>query len=501
MAMTDNLSFLVTHIRKSFITSDDTQMCELIIENEDVSEKDWDPVAKRWKMITKHQPGQNPELAQSFDIVPDMDFGAHRRRSNTLMRLDRMKRDKQAKRDIKHIQWKNNKVEMTDDDITEMFGKREIRKKDTKRTSSLSEQLETSISIPDNPFKDYARFDGRNYPSIQVKKIGIFLTMLDEDERAFPMVVVVLSTSKVIELIGLICWQYNNENRKPKLKEDLDIYDLYIAEDDGEVDNDFPAIDKREPISKFGFTRMALVEKVQPSTPKDYIFVTVNMPGKGSTKIQVENQSIKMKEILAKVVKRRVGTKTKGLDYNLEKQSEAGVPVDLELSLNAMDTLEFCLLRENSKRGDIPDSNVELEPSMLESLGSFQYKTYRASMPQKLFSRSKEVQLGISREQIEIDPVSNRKAANQKAYTYDMDAIAACDMLDEKSTGKGLFRLVFQQTNGKFDHHDFEADVSTAKEIVSKVGSILEFISSRARKDYLSEKSKKKNRKSFYLDT
>jgi hypothetical protein len=38
-----------------------------------------------------------------------------------------------------------------------------------------------------------------------------------------------------------------------------------------------------------------------------------------------------------------------GLSYNLEKQSEAGVAVDLDANLAHMDTLEFCLVRENSK--------------------------------------------------------------------------------------------------------------------------------------------------------
>jgi len=36
MAMLDDRAFLVTHIRNSFITSDDTGMCELILENEDL---------------------------------------------------------------------------------------------------------------------------------------------------------------------------------------------------------------------------------------------------------------------------------------------------------------------------------------------------------------------------------------------------------------------------------------------------------------------------------
>ena len=36
-------------------------------------------------------------------------------------------------------------------------------------------------------------------------------------------------------------------------------YRLHIAEDDGEVDSDFPCLDIREPVSKFGFCKLALM--------------------------------------------------------------------------------------------------------------------------------------------------------------------------------------------------------------------------------------------------
>lgn len=35
MAMMDNKEFLISHIRNSFITSDDTGMCEMIIDVDD----------------------------------------------------------------------------------------------------------------------------------------------------------------------------------------------------------------------------------------------------------------------------------------------------------------------------------------------------------------------------------------------------------------------------------------------------------------------------------
>lgn len=46
--------------------------------------------------------------------------------------------------------------------------------------------------------------------------------------------------------------------------EDITKYGLYITEDDGEVDWDFPCLDPRETISKYEFTTLALVE-MKPS--------------------------------------------------------------------------------------------------------------------------------------------------------------------------------------------------------------------------------------------
>ena len=60
-------------------------------------------------------------------------------------------------------------------------------------------------------------------------------------------------------------------------RENLDLFALHIAEDDGEVDMDFPKLDKREPISKFGFGKLALVEKEgsKSNDPKSSIVVTM----------------------------------------------------------------------------------------------------------------------------------------------------------------------------------------------------------------------------------
>lgn len=125
------------------------------------------------------------------------------------------------------------------------------------------------------------------------KKIDVYLSMQMAQEKVHPMTVVTIANARVHDLIGLICWQYTSEGREPKLKwvwtdvlflsryvllsktltigvvlrsapvcsENVEAYCLHIAEDDGEVDTDFPPLDSNEPIHKFGFSTLALVEK------------------------------------------------------------------------------------------------------------------------------------------------------------------------------------------------------------------------------------------------
>lgn len=78
-----------------------------------------------------------------------------------------------------------------------------------------------------------------------------------------PLEVVIVSTAKVQDLIGLICWQYTNEGREPKLNHDINRYCLRIAEDNGEVDPDFTSLNPKEPLSKFNFPSLALTEKTE----------------------------------------------------------------------------------------------------------------------------------------------------------------------------------------------------------------------------------------------
>ncbi|XP_016093759.1 target of rapamycin complex 2 subunit MAPKAP1-like [Sinocyclocheilus grahami] len=81
--------------------------------------------------------------------------------------------------------------------------------------------------------------------------------------------------------------------------------------------------------------------------------------------------------------------------YRLEKQTEPNVAVDLDSTLESQGTMEFCLVRENSSRGE--ESSEEDPPiditTVQDMLSSHHYKSFKISMIHKLRFTT-DVQLG-----------------------------------------------------------------------------------------------------------
>ncbi|XP_053403288.1 target of rapamycin complex 2 subunit MAPKAP1-like [Mercenaria mercenaria] len=155
----DNKEFLISHIRNSFITSDDTGMCEMIIDVDD-HEQHRNGLASDSGMESSDN-----ELSHSYDILPDMDFDhPHRRRSNTAQRLERMKKEKRNQSKVKNIPWKDANLQYNAEEKGHLFEKKDLsplKWSDTSLISRLSEQLDSSASMGENPFLEYAKFDGK----------------------------------------------------------------------------------------------------------------------------------------------------------------------------------------------------------------------------------------------------------------------------------------------------------------------------------------------------
>ncbi|XP_068104053.1 target of rapamycin complex 2 subunit MAPKAP1 [Hyperolius riggenbachi] len=464
MAFLDNPLIILAHIRQSHVTSDDTGMCEMVLIDHDVDlEKlhSSSVPADNTSQVQGNGETQGYIYSQSLDITSSWDFGI-RRRSNTAQKLERLRKERQNQIKCKNVQWKDRNTSHSAEELSSLFEKKNFTEKSPRsgKPSILSVRLEQCPLQLNNPFNEYSKFDGKGHVgTTATKKIDVYLSMQTSQDKLLPMTVVTIANAKVHDLIGLICWQYTTEGREPKLNDNVDAYCLHIAEDDGEVDTDFPPLDSNEPIHKFGFSTLALVEKY--SSPnlaaKQSLFVRINA-AHGFSLIQVDSTSVTMREILEKALKRRRGSqRNSGPQYRLEKQNQPNIPVDLDSTLESQNSLEFCLVRENSSRGEEPqEEETQIDIATVQDmLSSHHYKSFKVSMIHRL------------------------------RFTTDVQL------------GHAMFKLTYLN-NHDYKHLYFESDAATVNEIVLKVNYILESRASTARADYFAQKQRKLTRRTSF---
>uniref|UniRef100_A0A3P8V7P0 MAPK associated protein 1 n=1 Tax=Cynoglossus semilaevis TaxID=244447 RepID=A0A3P8V7P0_CYNSE len=471
MAFLDNPGIILAHIRQSHVTSDDTGMCEMVLIDQDVDLEKCQLALVPGSKGSSVKDNHACDLSQSMDITSSWDFGI-RRRSNTAQRLERLRKERQNQIKCKNIQWKERSSSQSAEDLGSLFEKRDFkdRPRTTGTKSTLSLRLEQCPQQLNNPFNEYSKFDGKGHiGTTATKKIDVYLSMQIAQEKVHPMTVVTIANARVHDLIGLICWQYTSEGREPKLNENVNAYCLHIAEDDGEVDTDFPPLDSNEPIHKFGFSTLALVEKYSSPglTSRQSLFVRINA-AHGFSLIPVDSRKVTMKEILQKALKKRKGSQ-KGSGSRGEESSEEDPPIDIT--------------------------------TVQDMLSSHHYKSFKISMIHKLRFTT-DVQLGISGEKLEIDPVTNQKTSTkfwirQKPISIDSDHLCACDLVEERSPNHAIFKLTYL-SNHDYKPLYFESDAATVNEIVLKVNYILESRASTSRADYFAQKQRKLSRRTSF---
>ena len=299
------------------------------------------------------------ENAQSFDIVSNMDiFGSHRRRSNTAQRLERLRLEKKNKAKVKVVRWSNTTENQSfnDQDLDYYFPVKDVEKlkleKESRSTkkSLLSKQMQRYPTAPVNPFNEYSKFDARiSETNGNSKRLTIYLTMLGE-ERKKPLYVEVVNTAKIHELIGLICWQFTNmQEGKEPLKSNVSHYCLRIAEENGEVDPDFPCLNANELVSKFGFPILALEERKIDEESSPWITIHIDQV---FTKIEPSADAT-MEYVLNAVMKKRKDILDAGKTYVLK-------------SMNGLEEIDL-----NSKLSEVKEKEFRLVPAEGELFGRF----------------------------------------------------------------------------------------------------------------------------------
>ncbi|KAJ8985641.1 hypothetical protein NQ317_015137 [Molorchus minor] len=217
--------------------------------------------------------------------------------------------------------------------------------------------------------------------------------MLPQQQRNYPIHICCIATAKIQDLIGLILLKFSTNHGDSGISfKPVANYGLYICEEDGEVDRDFPCLDPKECVAKFGFTCLGFVEHKEGQK-------SVTFPDDGQNPPSIEELS-----------RSRTTLEKSKADENRQKND-----------LLAMD--------EHNRRMEAP-----------------LYQSFKVIMLNKVKPKV-EVHLGISGERIEIDPVQQKSSKllpfKQKAVSHSMDTIAWCEINDIRSS-RSSFRIVYK---------------------------------------------------------
>ncbi|KAL1406972.1 Component of a membrane-bound complex containing the Tor2p kinase [Vanrija albida] len=98
-------------------------------------------------------------------------------------------------------------------------------------------------------------------PTVPSMSLSVFFPHSEDPSE--PIEIKVRKDATVEEVTGHGLWKYWDEGREPKLEEEEDMstvgWGLRIVEDDGEVDEDFPPLDREGQISRFGYAEFGIV--------------------------------------------------------------------------------------------------------------------------------------------------------------------------------------------------------------------------------------------------
>ncbi|CAH1988909.1 unnamed protein product [Acanthoscelides obtectus] len=102
MALYDNKYWLLSHIRNSFISTDDTGMCELVMAGEG---KDIKFHLSNMELYPDPEDSDDEEDDfESYDLPLDMDFST-RERSSTKVQLEKLDQARKKVGRMRHIRW------------------------------------------------------------------------------------------------------------------------------------------------------------------------------------------------------------------------------------------------------------------------------------------------------------------------------------------------------------------------------------------------------------
>ena len=404
MAFYDNKLWLLSHIHNSFISSDDTGVCEMVMGGGGFREEL--EVVARTQGLTSYLPvvlaGEEEEDEQGRGS-PDIKAGPGRREraATTALQLQqKLARDEKGAQG-RSVTWRAGEQSLEEE---ELFPKREVARA-VPVVSLLAQRLESLEPGAGAPWQQYSVWEGAHYREAVVRRLQVF-PVLGEGEGGPPLHISVSREAKVRQVVGLVCWRYTQEERLPALQagKGPEDYELFMCEEDGSVDRDFPCLDWRETFSKYGFLQLALVPR-QGGPEEGQHRVTLHLPDGSFTELCVERSLLSLGDLLQLGLQKRrrtlaaASSRDVPLKYHLEAAEGPGVALEAGAALASCTGNEFYIVRSNSKRPSGPRDREGGEHLNIYEVHLFQ--SFDVQMITKVRTKV-DIHLGISGEKVKL---------------------------------------------------------------------------------------------------
>lgn len=155
---------------------------------------------------------------------------------------------------------------------------------DKPKSSFLSSQIQEKMDTFNDPLEEYVAASGKSEQRPLILKM--YMPSCKEPKK--PWEIAVRKDVTVSNAIGFALYCYAQEKREPPLPEDMcnaNKWTLRIIEEDGEPDEDFPALDRTRLISAYSFDEFALVEATPAQIiENENITPSTRRPAKSSNK-------------------------------------------------------------------------------------------------------------------------------------------------------------------------------------------------------------------------
>jgi len=474
MTLCDNPLWLLSHIRNSFVVSDETGNSGLVLDTagetyasdqESVSAtlglgKDALKVAK-----TEGDDDDASLRPRSFEIRPgrgtQLMMAGYRPRCNTELKLEKMKRDKKNQKHVKTITWKSLKPvsDLPPEELEAMFPTKTPPseslppKSDTQKKSALSRLLDSCPpALPKNPFVQYSRLGLNPSEEKKGKEINIIYSMVSPNATVKRTKICINPAITVREVIGHICWIYTRDDLQPRLtSSNLDNFGLFLADTDGVVEYEMPSLESNECIAKYGFQILALVDLVElktrrqglnPSAPSPTAVTqamcseahdTIDVILPDGTEVTVARDGSKTvrdvtDDLLSKFKDNLCQTKYHSSKYYMETEDKPGVAMDPNVLFQTYKSCsQFYVVREHSRRHsssagqrnshnqsqqDEPASGAADSSFPIDSIDAAAYKEFHGL--QMLMTKLKirtDVVISVHNERVDVYPKKGGQAA------------------------------------------------------------------------------------------